>query len=78
MIDEYNVEFQYYNKKECCMELAKQILAWKKAKIDLVHNDVLNFLIDANLITAEEMKTLVENFKKNPITPEIPKNYMDD
>lgn len=66
------------HKKRCYMEIVKQVLAWKLAKVNMVHNDILNFFIESGAVTADEVKSMMKDMKKTPITPVIPSNHMDD
>lgn len=64
--------------KELPMDFAKQIIAWHKAGHSMYPVDVLNLLVETKVIKEEDLKTIVEEFKKEPVEPKLPQTYISE
>jgi len=80
MIDD--LELQYFDIEQPiatpeAYEFARKIVQWKVNKLQMLPDDVLNYMIQENLITEQEViGLLIESFLlKNSLDISLPKRY---
>ena len=57
-------------------KFATQILIWKKTRQTFYANDILNMLIDAKLISVDQIKTIVSEIETKEVKATLPGSHI--
>lgn len=69
--------YGYISTDKKILDLCEIILQWKKLNNQLLYpDDILNYLIDLNIITVEEVLKLKEESDHKPINVCLPKKHI--
>lgn len=64
------------NKESGIKEFAETIIAWKKQNQVMYPEDILNFMVECNLISAFDLKGLILEHDKKKVDVKLPESYI--